>query len=155
MARALPVEKPAANTWFSWCSVSTRYFSMSPPVAPSATQTRDMLRSKQVAFDAEFSNCSSIAGKISTATGAATTTVTPIPVYRAPRFILSVPKSSKSSFELIWWRRSASDSSGGLGSARTYLVRAFDDTKKQPNDISRSRICAWIKQPNGISGRMP
>ena len=41
---------------------------------------------------------------------------------------LSVPKTA---FELIWWRRSASDSSGGLGSARTYLVRAFDDTKKQ------------------------
>jgi hypothetical protein len=39
------------------------------------------------------------------------------------------------------WRRSASDSSGGLGSARTYLVRAFDDTKKQPNDISPMRIC--------------
>jgi hypothetical protein len=52
---------------------------------------------------------------------------------------LSVPKTS--SFELIRWRRSASDSSGGPGSARTYLVCAFDDTKKQPNDMSPSRIC--------------
>jgi len=51
---------------------------------------------------------------------------------------LSVPKTS---FERIWWRRSASDSVGGLGSARTSLVRAFDDTKKQPNDMSPSRIC--------------
>jgi hypothetical protein len=38
----------------------------------------------------------------------------------------------KTSLELIW-RRSASDSPGGLGSARTYATRAFDD-------ISQSRI---------------
>ena len=60
---------------------------------------------------------------------------------------LSVPKTA---FELIWWRRSASDSSGGLGSARTYLVRAFDDTKKQPSNISRreyakSGVCSGGK----------
>ncbi len=51
---------------------------------------------------------------------------------------LSVPKTS---FERIWWRRSVFDSVGGLGSARTSLVRTFDDTKKQPNDMSPSRIC--------------
>jgi hypothetical protein len=45
--------------------------------------------------------------------------------------ILSAPKTS---LELIWRRRSASDSPGGLGSPRTYAVRAFDD-------MSQLRIC--------------
>ena len=41
---------------------------------------------------------------------------------------VSVPKTS---FELIWRRPSASESPGGLGSARTDSVR-LDDTKKAP-----------------------